>query len=92
MNDEQKLAFRWALNQEYSLLPQDMLGLLLFMSQSILYVAEHTGDIEAIQGVEVLYPNWRGKFSSLAEAIKWHTDSQDKIITNLRSQIDNKAI
>jgi len=84
MNDEQRQAFKWALNQEYQSVAAR------YARTLALYVAEHTGDIEAIQGIEALYPNWRGKFTTLVEAIKWHTDGQDKVIANLRSQIDNK--
>jgi hypothetical protein len=46
MNDEQKLAFRWALNQGYQSVAAR------YARTLALYVAEHTGDIEAIQGVK----------------------------------------
>ncbi len=39
-------------------------------------------------GIEEMYPNWRRKFKSLAEAIKWHTESQDGVIANLRNTVD----
>ena len=41
---------------------------------------------ETIRLIETLYPNWDRKFESLFEAIKWHTKSQDIIISRLRDQ------
>ncbi len=41
-----------------------------------------------LMGIEAMYPNWRRKFKSLAEAIKWHTESQDGVIKNLRNTVD----
>jgi len=36
--------------------------------------------------LERQYPNWRGRFTSLAEAVAHHTKAQDLVIENLRGQ------
>jgi hypothetical protein len=42
---------------------------------------------EAVEEVEKMYPNWMGRFPSLAESIKCHTDNQDAVIARLRSNV-----
>jgi len=41
-----------------------------------------------MSAIERLYPNWQ-KFRDIAGAIEWHTDSQDKVIADLRRQNDS---
>lgn len=43
-----------------------------------------------ITAIERLYPNWH-KFRDLAEAIQWHTNSQDKVIQRLREVIQDRV-
>ena len=39
---------------------------------------------ETIRLIEMLYPNWARKFENLSEAIKYHTSSQELVISRLR--------
>lgn len=41
-----------------------------------------------LEAIEAMYPNWRGKFDSLAAAIEYHTRSQDAVIKALRRHLE----
>jgi hypothetical protein len=78
MNEEQEAACEWAANKRHPTIDAIYANILHGLVQE---------QEQTILEIELNYPNWRGKFQSLAEAIKWHTDSQDKVIANLRAQI-----
>lgn len=82
MNEEQKWAYEWALNKGYPPVDAKYAKILA----SLVREQENT-----ILEIELDYPNWRDKFTSLAEAIKWHTNGLNKVIANLRAQIANKG-
>ncbi len=44
--------------------------------------------IRELEEIELLYPNWKERFPSLAVAIKCHTDNQDSVIKILRANTD----
>jgi hypothetical protein len=78
MNEEQKQAYEWALNKAYPSVDAKYAKVLA----SLIQEQENT-----ILEIELNYPNWREKFDSLATAIKWHTDGQDRLIANLRARL-----
>jgi hypothetical protein len=82
MNEEQKAACEWAANKRHPTVDAIYANILHGLVQE---------QEQTILEIELDYPNWRGKFQSLAEAIKWHTDGQTKVIANLRAQIANKG-
>jgi len=80
MTNEEKQAFEWSLNQchrSVAALYARVLGL---------YIKRNAASCQMIAEIEKDYSNWRGKFRSLAEAIKWHVNGQNKVINNLREQ------
>ena len=47
---------------------------------------KYSAEKRELQEIEAMYPNWRNKFNSLCEAIKYHTDVQYKVLENLRNR------
>lgn len=71
MDDKTYASYEWALNAPFHSVAADNAKIL----------AEY---IKSLGAIEENYPNWRVKFDTLVEAIKWHTASQDKIIEQSR--------
>ena len=78
MTAKEKQAYDWALNQNHQSVAAD------YARTLALYIKQMDAMFLAI---EELYPNWH-KFRDLAEAIRWHTKSQDIIINRLRKRVN----
>ena len=77
MDAKTQQAYDWALNQNHR-------------SVAAEYAKTLAEYIKSIGNIEVDYPNWRGKFVSIAEAVKWHTQSQNAVISKMRQSIEKK--
>lgn len=74
MNKKTQDAFNWALNQNHRSVA----------AQYARILAEY---IKTIGDIELDYPNWDAKFQTIAEAVYFHTNQQNTIISNLRKKI-----
>ncbi len=73
MNNKTKQAYDWAIGQNHRSVAAEYARTL----------AEH---IKEIGDIEADYPNWRDKFSSIADAVRWHIASQNAVIARLRGK------
>jgi len=47
--------------------------------------------VKSVGHIELDYPNWHGKFPTIAEAVHHHTASQDAVIANLRRNLNDRC-
>lgn len=72
MNDKTNEAYQWAISQDFQSVA----------ARHARTLAEYVCDLGDL---EVDYPNWRGKFASIADAVRFHTRAQDAVIRDMRA-------
>lgn len=77
MDENTKRAFEWASNQNHK-------------SVAATYARALAEYVKSVGHIELDYPNWQGKFPTIAEAVAGHTRKQDALIARLRA--DNTAL
>jgi len=78
MDDKTKVAFEWAINQNHQ-------------SVAASYAKVLAEYIELLGDIEKDYPNWSRKFPTIADAVTWHTKSQDAVIAKLRERVGGQS-
>ena len=79
MDESTMRAFEWASNQ-------------IHQSVAARYARTLAEYVKSVGHIELDYPNWQGKFPTIAEAVKRHTANQDAVIANLRRNIKDGSI
>ena len=79
MDESTMRAFEWASNQNHQ-------------SVAARYARTLAEYVKSVGHIELDYPNWQGKFPTIAEAVKRHTANQDAVIANLRRNIKDGSI
>ncbi len=74
MDENTRQAFEWASNQNYQ-------------SVAARYARTLAEYVKSVGGIENDYPNWQGRFPTIADAVKWHTSAQDAVIAKLRNNL-----
>lgn len=78
MDESTRQAFEWASNQSHR-------------SVAATYARTLAEYVKSVGHIELDYPNWQGKFPTIAEAVKRHTSNQDSVIANLRRNLDART-
>ena len=78
MDESTMRAFEWASNQNHQ-------------SVAARYARTLAEYMKSVGHIELDYPNWQGKFPTIAEAVKRHTSNQDSVIANLRRNLDART-
>ena len=78
MDENTLRAFEWASNQNHQ-------------SVAARYARTLAEYVKSVGHIELDYPNWHGKFPTIAEAVHQHTASQDAVIRNLRRNLKDKG-
>ncbi|MFA5377881.1 MAG: hypothetical protein WC455_19180 [Dehalococcoidia bacterium] len=87
MTDEERRAMEWALSQPFHSVAADYSHILALACKRLIGLAT---EAERLLEIEKDYPNWRGRFKSLPEAIRFHTSGQDALISRLRDRLSQK--
>ncbi len=72
MDEQTRCAFDWASNQNHR-------------SVAATYARTLAEYVKSVGRIELDYPNWGGKFPTIAEAVACHTRNQDARISRLRA-------
>ena len=72
MDESTMRAFEWASNQNYQ-------------SVAARYARTLAEYVKSVGHIELDYPNWQGRFPTIAEAVACHTRNQDALISRLRA-------
>jgi hypothetical protein len=72
MDESTMHAFEWASNQKH----------LSIAARHARTLAEY---VKSVGRIESDYPNWQGKFPTIADAVAHHTKNQDALISRLRA-------
>jgi len=75
MNQRVQEALDWALNRN------------IFHSVAADYARVLGEFIRSVGDIEKNYPNWEGRFSTIAEAVSCHTGNQDAVIVNMQKRL-----
>ena len=77
MNDQEKIAYEWALNQDHKSVAASYARILAK------YIQKTDGATKIVEQLETRYPNWH-KFRDVIEALDIHIANMTAVIKNLR--------